>query len=188
MSELNTTRLRLARERRGLNQIELSALLGTAAGLAGQWERGSKEPSLKKLKQLAKALEVRIGWLLGEGEAEGEDEGDPLAVVQEQAHGYTRRRADKYNSRDAVLSDYKAPVGLRDLASDAVLVQALGITACEWTALGSFEFSDGLTKEGYCAVIMILRTCSVDARRRELDSKPGRHVATPANSASSVNL
>ena len=174
MSELNTTRLRLARERRGFNQIELSKLLGISRGLAGQWERGLKKPSLSNLKALAKALEVRIGWLLGEGE----DEGDPLAVVQDQAHGYARRRAGKYSSRDAVLSDYKAPVGLRDLASDAALVQALGITAREWTALGSCEFADGLTKEGYCAAIMILRTCSVEARRRELDSKPGRHVAT----------
>ncbi|WP_295386337.1 helix-turn-helix transcriptional regulator [uncultured Thiodictyon sp.] len=170
MSELNTVRLRLARERLGKNQIELSKLLGTAPGLVGQWERGDKEPSLKKLKQLAKALDVRVGWLLDD------HEGD-LTLASTQSVGNSRRRSDQYDSREAVLADYQAPAGLRDLANDGGLVTALGIDAREWSALGSCAFYDGLTKDGYCAALMILRTCAIEARRRELGGKPGRHVA-----------
>jgi DNA-binding transcriptional regulator YiaG len=44
MSELNTARIRLARQRKGLQQIVVSRLLGVAEGLAGQWERSSKSP------------------------------------------------------------------------------------------------------------------------------------------------
>lgn len=171
-SELNTSRLRLARERKGLNQIELSRMLGAASGLAGQWERGLKEPSLRNLKALAKALEVSAGWLLDEPAIDGDAVGgvrDRAAVVV---------AGDRYASRESVLSDYQAAVGLRDLASDAPLVQALRIGAMEWAALGSINFSDGLTKDGYCAALMILRTCSVEARRKDLGGKPGRHVAT----------
>lgn len=168
MSELNTARLRLARERKGLQQIEVSRLLGVAEGLAGQWERGLKEPSLGKLKALAKALEVRIDWLLSSDAVIADD---PGAYVQV----HTRRAP--YDSREAVLSDYNAPVGLRDLASDAALATAMQIAAHEWAALGSIDFGDGLTKDGYIAALMIMRTCSVAARRRDLDGRPGRSVA-----------
>lgn len=171
MSELNMVRLRLARERLGKNQIELSKLLGTAPGLVGQWERGNKEPSLTKLKQLAKALNVRVGWLLDDNES------DLPNPAPDQAVGQMRRRSDRYDSREAVLADYQAPAGLRDLATDGALVAALGIDAREWSALGSCEFYDGLTKEGYCAALMILRTCTIEAKRRDLGGKPGRHVS-----------
>jgi transcriptional regulator with XRE-family HTH domain len=166
MSELNTARLRLARERKGLQQIEISRLIGVAEGLAGQWERGLKEPSLGKLKALAKLLEVRIDWLLGEDEMVSDDLG-----------AYVRTCHAPYASRQAILRDYNAPAGLRDLATDATLVAALRVEEHEWLALGSIDFGDGLTKDGYTAALMIMRTCSVEARRRELEGKRGRNVA-----------
>ena len=65
MSELNTARLRCARKRNGLNQIALSRRLKVSSGLAGQWERCLKEPSLGKLKDLSRTLQVTVGWSLG---------------------------------------------------------------------------------------------------------------------------
>ncbi|MBK1732776.1 helix-turn-helix domain-containing protein [Thiococcus pfennigii] len=167
MSEVNTARLRLARERKGLNQRDISRRLKIADGLAGQWERGSKEPSLAKLKALAKLLEVRVGWLL-------EDDVEPdLPRTAESRGDYSRRGLD---SPQAVLSDYQAPAGLRDLASAADLVKALAIEPHEWSALASLEFDNGLTRDGYVLLLGVLRATSIETHRRELARRPGRPV------------
>ena len=53
MSELNTARLRSARERIGLNQITLSRLLKVSPGLAGQWERTLGHSRVREEERLA---------------------------------------------------------------------------------------------------------------------------------------
>ena len=176
MSALNTARLRLARERKGLSQLDLSRLLGVSDGLAGQWERGQKEPSLSKLKDLARTLGVRIDWLLDlDGPNEGEGSIRLHGAVPGTGMQTTRRPS--YNSPAAVLDDFQAPAGLRDMAQAGDLTEALGINAEEWAALSSLDYGSGLTSDGYVGMLVLLRTASITARRREIAARPGRPVS-----------
>jgi transcriptional regulator with XRE-family HTH domain len=163
MSELHTGRLRQARERFGMNQTQLAELLGTAKTLPGQWERGEREPSLTRLKQLAETLEVTSDWLLGLERGTAPIELHDLPTPRERA-----------TSRAAVLADYRAPIGLRDLATDVDLVMALRIGPEEWAALHSLDYEGGLTKEGQVALLMLMRGCSLAARKAALAAQPGR--------------
>jgi transcriptional regulator with XRE-family HTH domain len=163
MSDLNTNRLRLARERKGLNQIELSKALGVSAGLAGQWERGLKEPSLAKLKDLARELEVTVGWLLGMDEQAAHSAA--AAEVLSQPGRVPR------DSVKGILSDYDAPIGLRDFAQNTQLVSALAVRPEEWSALASLDCED-LSAHGYCGLLMLLRT----AKARVTASTVGRPI------------
>lgn len=170
MGELNLARLRAARERENLTQVELSKLLGLSEGLAGQWERGYKEPSLAKLKQLASVLRVSLPWLLGM---------DDPAAIGEPPHRYSEAddpepRRHRYTSPADILADYDAPIGLRDLAQDRDLTASLRITPDEWAALGSLDYAGGLTREGYCGLLVMLRTASLQASRGSLEDRPGR--------------
>lgn len=167
MSTVNGARLRQARERKKLAQIDLSRLLGVASSLAGQWERGEREPSVPVLLELARALDVSVDWLLGltkenrVTETATSDHAQPALPTA-------------YTSPDAVLADYQAPIGLRDLAADKRLVAALHIEADEWQALSTLGYRDGLTQDGYVSVLMVLRNCSVEARRLDLLKRGGR--------------
>lgn len=171
MSELNLARLRSARERHGLTQTELSRLLGVTAGLAGQWERGYKEPSIGKLKELTRALRVSLPWLLGMDEPSTTIADDPSRYDTGATPGPGRPR---YTSAAEVLADYEAPLGLRDLAQAREMCQALRITPAEWTALGSLEFTDGLSLHGYCGLLALLRTAAQHGPRQTLEQRPGR--------------
>ena len=167
MSDVNVNRLRLARERAGLSQVDLSQRLGVAKTLAGQWERGEREPSLGNLKALAKALRVRVGWLVDD-----ENESEVLPPLNDRDPIANRRL---HSSRESVTSDYVAPVGLRDLAQDAALCKALSITESEWSALSSLEFEAGLTAEGYLGLLVLVRAVSVADRRAGVTAgAPGR--------------
>lgn len=163
MSDLNTNRLRLARERKGLNQIELSKALGVSPGLAGQWERGIKEPSLAKLKDLARELEVTVGWLLGMDEQAAHSAA--AAEVLSQPGRVPR------DSVTGILSDYDAPIGLRDFAQSTKVVSALAVSPEEWSALASLDCED-LSANGYCGLLMLLRT----AKTRTTASTVGRPI------------
>lgn len=62
-------RLKLARKSRRLTQKELAARLVIKYQSIGRWEKGDVTPGAKHLPRLAKALGVRVEWLLtGEGE------------------------------------------------------------------------------------------------------------------------
>jgi transcriptional regulator with XRE-family HTH domain len=167
-TELNKARLKLARELRGLSQVELSAAVGVTNTLSGQWERGQREPSLGYLKALAKVLGVSVGWLLGMDEAE------PGRISEAAGSGLARSALP--DSAGAVLSDYGAPVGLRDLAGQAALVQALAIDADEWAALGSLRFGSGLTLPGYLGLLVLLRTAGLSEEQLAIPSRSGRPV------------
>lgn len=64
--EKETTRLEVGiqvaklRERRGLSQTELAALLHTSAPAISRLERGTVSPTLQTLDRVAKALEARL--------------------------------------------------------------------------------------------------------------------------------
>lgn len=176
MGELNLARLRAARERQNLTQMDLSKLVGISPGLAGQWERGYKAPSLAKIKELAVALRVSLPWLLGM---------DDPASIGEPPHRYSEAddhepRRHRYTSAADILADYDAPIGLRDLAQDRALVASLHITPDEWAALGSLDYAGGLTRDGYCGLLATLRTASLQASRGLLEDRPGRKVAALA--------
>lgn len=169
MSTVNGARLRQARERKKMAQIDLSRVLGVASSLAGQWERGEREPSVPVLLEVARALDVSVDWLLGltkENRVTGTTTSDHAQPQPALPTAYT--------SPDAVLADYQAPIGLRDLAADKQLVAALHIEADEWQALSTLSYRDGLTRDGYVSVLMVLRNCSVEARRLDLLKRGGR--------------
>lgn len=60
------SRLRQARKKAGLTQLQLANLVGlkTQAALM-QYERGRVSPSLETLRQMAIILNVSLDWLLG---------------------------------------------------------------------------------------------------------------------------
>lgn len=58
-------RLRETRERRELEQAQLSALSGIPATSISHFEAGRRKPSLVNLRNLAEALQVSIDYLLG---------------------------------------------------------------------------------------------------------------------------
>ena len=50
--------IRRLREDAGLTQEKLGALIGTSAGVIGQWERGERNPKYDNVRRIAKALRV----------------------------------------------------------------------------------------------------------------------------------
>jgi transcriptional regulator with XRE-family HTH domain len=58
-------RIRAARERRGLHQRDLAALLGVERSTVSQWETGTRRPEAMRLGQIAECLEVPISFLYG---------------------------------------------------------------------------------------------------------------------------
>lgn len=109
MTELNVARLRSARQRHGLTQSELSRTLGVTQALAGQWERGYKDPSLANLKELSRVLRVSLPWLLGMDETSPTIADDPSRYDT----GPTPEpRRPRYTSAAEILADYDAPLGL----------------------------------------------------------------------------
>ncbi|MBK1632638.1 hypothetical protein CKO31_18200 [Thiohalocapsa halophila] len=160
MSGLNLQRMRLARERTGLTQSQVSKQLKVSASLSGQWERGDKEPGLAKLKELAKLYGVTVSYLLGLDE-------DRHGASQ--ADGGDRLPASRADVRDAPASG----LGLRALAEDADLVAALRIEPTEWAALSSLETQSGLSKLGYVSLLALLRECTIE-HRRDLQRLRGR--------------
>ncbi|MBK1649552.1 helix-turn-helix domain-containing protein [Rhabdochromatium marinum] len=133
-------RLKAARERAGLTQNELAKRIPCSRSLPGHWETGRKSPSYENLTGIAKALNVSVSWLTGDSLDDGG------ADYKAGADGPT-----------SILSDYFAPPGLRDLASNQALAAALDVQPEEWAALRSLKAPDGFTEAGYVAVLMAIR-------------------------------
>lgn len=56
-------RIRETRERRGLTQAKLAALMGVTRPLIAQWETNFRHPSIATLQRLAEILDVSYEWL-----------------------------------------------------------------------------------------------------------------------------
>jgi len=138
---MNTARLKARRLQKGLTQTEVSRKLDVADSLAGQWERGEKTPSTQLLPKLAKLIDVSVSWLLE----------DSIAELPQDYEN------TQHTGPAAVLADYDAPPGLRDLASNAQLVAALQIQPGEWTALRSLKSPTLLSVHGYLAILLTIR-------------------------------
>lgn len=147
MAVLDLARLKHVRKLRGFRQQEISERLGISDTSYGQWERGTREPTLSNLAALARLLEVPMGYLLGEGRAGalhdlGDHRGDYVAAI---------------DSREAARRLAGASPGLRDLAEDEALCTALAITAEEWLMLASLALPAPMGKPGYVAVLAVVR-------------------------------
>lgn len=56
-------RLRATRERRGLTQAKMAALMGVTRPMIAQWETNFRHPSIATLQRLAEILDVSYEWL-----------------------------------------------------------------------------------------------------------------------------
>lgn len=59
--------------------------------------------------------------------------------------------------RAAILSNYEAPPGLRDLAMDNALIEALQIAPEEWARLAAVPLPRDVSKQGYMQLLVTLR-------------------------------
>ncbi len=64
-SDIFPSRLRKARELRGLNQAEVAARSGMQASAVSHFETGGRKPSFDNLRRLAQALDVTTDYLIG---------------------------------------------------------------------------------------------------------------------------
>lgn len=73
------TKLKQLRERDGLSQVKLAALLGVSQSTVGMWESGRNKPTFAMLGKIAQVFSVPVGTLL--------EENAPAALASEAA-GY----------------------------------------------------------------------------------------------------
>jgi len=134
-------KIRAAREAKRLNQRELAERTGIDQSILSRIENGDREPSKEVAKVLARVLAPYIT---------AEEMLD--LKVEEPAAEYGK----KHPARQ-ILADYDAPAGLRALAGDKDLVQALRIAEDEWRTLRSIDLPEGVTKEGYVQLLITVR-------------------------------
>lgn len=58
-------RMRKARERWGLSQIEAANKLGISSAVLSNYERNKREPDVKMLKKIAEIYDISVDYLLG---------------------------------------------------------------------------------------------------------------------------
>ena len=131
------TRLKLARKSARLSQKELAALCGIGQSHISAMERNARAPSIEMLASLAAALGVTSHWLLG---------GDSCETL-----------GDTETGRAHILADSRAAPGLESLAGDPTLCGAFDIQPAEWQAMRSLATPHPIGKEGYVAILLVLR-------------------------------
>lgn len=133
-------RIKNARMAKKLSQKELAKLVGMDQGNLSRIENGALRVSSDMLGTFAKALGISINDLLGETES-----------------------LPEYGSKHPaykILKSDKAPKGLKNLANDRALVNALNITEDEWKALSSIKLSGKVSKDGYVQLLITIRAIS----------------------------
>ena len=132
-------RLKVARKAAKLSQKQLGLDLGVDQAFLSRVEKGFNEGTVKFWCDAAHSLGVTLDYLLLD---------EPQAQqVQEP------RRMNKM----AILSDYAAPQGLRALALDTPLIDALKINDEEWTQLAALPLGQNVAKDGYLQLLVTLR-------------------------------
>ncbi|NLZ54316.1 MAG: helix-turn-helix domain-containing protein [Thermoanaerobacteraceae bacterium] len=66
-------RIREMREKIGLNQEELAALVGVSKNTVWNWENGKREPRSTEINKLAEVLGVSVSYLMGETDVNHEN-------------------------------------------------------------------------------------------------------------------
>ena len=133
-------RLKAARKAKGYTQAELATLAGMDQSHISHLENGSKRASMENIQAIASALGVTVSHLVG----------DDVRDTTHTEHGGEDTRAK-------VLSNYSAPEGLRELAADTALAQALKIIELEWEALASVKLPVDAGKDGYVQLLITIR-------------------------------
>lgn len=134
-----SARLKNARKANKLTQRELATLTGMDQGHISRLETGGKGVSTEHLQALAKAFGTTLSHLLGED-------------MKISANDY------KDSAGSAALHvDDEAPAGLRQLASDSVLSDALNVTEAEWETLDSIQLPGEVNKDGYVQLLITIR-------------------------------
>lgn len=64
--EVFAERLRLYQKQKGLNQKQLAELAGVTQGTMSAYMRNANSPTIDMISEIAKRLDVSIGWLCGE--------------------------------------------------------------------------------------------------------------------------
>jgi transcriptional regulator with XRE-family HTH domain len=116
--------------------MELAVRAGISQRLVSSIESGDRVGSLETWRSLSEALGVNVGWLSGE------------VAVREPSEGGVA----------AILTDESSPPGLRALATDQRMADALQITDDEWDALRSMKPPGVLTEQAYLAVLYAIRS------------------------------
>lgn len=108
-------RLKEAREKKRLTQIEVSKKLGISNGTLSGYERDYRDPDTATLKKLANLYEVSIDWLSGNTAFNAKESSEPY-ITNDQARNdaidaYNRLPQDKKKLVDdmikALLDDKK---------------------------------------------------------------------------------
>jgi transcriptional regulator with XRE-family HTH domain len=86
-------RIRLARKRLGMTQLQLAYHFGVTNQAVSSWERDEHPPEGDKISLLRKVLRVTFAWLLG-GEGEPPSPNDPIVRAEDlQMELYENQRA-----------------------------------------------------------------------------------------------
>ncbi len=144
--DIFAARLKSARKAKGMTQRELAARVGMDQGHISRLEHGGKGASMEHIQALARELGVAVSHLLGEDAGSHDMASRPSGL------------------RGKLLSDYSAPAGLRDLASDSALADALKISEPEWRALASLDLPGEVRKDGYVQLLITIRAVAVPVR------------------------
>jgi transcriptional regulator with XRE-family HTH domain len=142
--DMLASRLRARRKALGLTQRRLAELAGTDQSHISRLEQGRKGATTAMLHRIAQALSLSLSELLGDWVQEDVDE--------EYAPGHPVRD---------VLDDPEAPAGLRSLALDGKLCEALRINSEEWRLLRSIALPSTVGKEGYVQLLITVRAITI---------------------------
>lgn len=141
MNDNKGHRLKVARKAANLSQKQLGERLGFDQALVSRVENGTNEGTVSFWRDAALLLGVSLDYLLlDETDHERVDKGRPQPM-----------------NKMAILSDYSLSSGLRALATDAALVEALAISDDEWTQLAAIALPRAVPKEGYLQLLLTLR-------------------------------
>ncbi len=152
-------RLKAARQALNLTQQEAASALSIGQSFLSKLERGDKRPNVELLSQMAKLYGVTESHLIGNTEPET----DHLPMTQ-----------------SIVIKDDSVAPGLRALAMDNALVDALEIGDDEWNALRSLTLPGSISKGGYVQLLATIRgVCQRDTYSKSVGRIVPRVRHTP---------
>ncbi|MBK1642877.1 hypothetical protein CKO12_13560 [Chromatium okenii] len=133
-------RLKAARQAVDLTQQEAAESLQITQGFLSKLESGNtRVPNAELLVRIAKLYGTTKNYLLGDPN-EAEPRFSVYSVMQR-----------------SVMTDDSAPEGLRELAADKAVVDALEVTDEEWRMLLTINLPKTINKNGYVQLLATIR-------------------------------
>ena len=106
LSELIGTKIRLARQKKGLSQESMAQVLGITQPAYSHIERNAGSLTLERLQKIAEYLEVRIAELLNEGSTNNADFRYSRGIT---IHQYPEALVERIEKIEATLAKLKIP-------------------------------------------------------------------------------